>query len=575
MSPSALDMRFVDAVARAADAEVSAALAILAEDYRAWPHRRLMEHVKLIVATCRFKHSIHHGTNAPLEVAHAMSLRLLELQMEDGLFYGGDNIASPPDSAFTINDACDTLELIRRSDQTEHLPLLAEIESVIGAVTDAAEGALVRGGIHTPNHRWEISAALARLHRRRPSPQAHRRILEWLGEGVDLNPDGTYSERSANYAAHVSNPSLTVIGDVLGIPSLHGAVAANLESTLALIHPDLTVETVHSRRQDQNSVFSLAPYLAMYRRYAIEHQRGDFAWAAHQALTAGVDGVATVLTELLLNPELSRELPAAEPPAASKKSLWTDAALAVDRRPERTLVVYGGSDYAQKSQVRSGLANNPTFMRMFAGGAVLDAVRLSRTFFGLGPFRADGLDSSSAGGGYIMRETTGANYYQPLSEGERRPEGQYALENDGRFHAAMSFSHRKRDRVDMATEVVVTPLPDGARIDIDLAGPKAAWALEFTFRGEGEFDGGEPLGNGDVHFTDGCGAYCLGSTEFIITSDVPHRSEAPPIYSPGEDYEFLGASDATTGRHAYLTGHSPGRFSIIVGARVDTSGKQE
>ena len=39
-------------------------------------------------------------------------------------------------------------------------------------------------------------------------------------------------------------------------------------------------------------------------------------------------------------------------------------------------------------RIRSGLACNPTFLRMFAGAAVLDAVRLSRVFFDLGPFRA-------------------------------------------------------------------------------------------------------------------------------------------------------------------------------------------
>ena len=575
MSTTTVDAAFIAAVAGAADAAVAATLATPAKDFRTWPHRRLMEHVKLLVAASLFKHSRHHATEAPLKTAHAMSLRLLELQMADGLFYGGDNIASPPDSAFTINDACDTLELIRRSGQSGRLPLLARVESVIGSVADAAEAPLVRGGIHTPNHRWEITAALARLHRRRPSAQVHGRMLEWLGEGVDLNPDGTYSERSANYAAHVSNPSLSVVGDVLNLPGLHAAVAANLESTLSMIHPDLTVETVHSRRQDQNGAFSLAPYLAMYRRYAIEHERGDFAWASAQALAAGVDGVPTVLAELLLNPELSRELPAMQSPAASNSSVWPDAALAVDTNPERTLVVYGGSDYAQKAQVRSGLANNPTFMRLFAGDAVLDAVRLSRTFFGLGPFRAAGLDRNATDTGYILQETTGANYYQPLSAEECRPDGRYALENDGRFQAAMSFSHRQRDRVEMATEIVVTPLPDGVRMDIELAGPKAGWALELTFRDGGEFAGGTPLGNGDVHLTEGCGSYRFGSSELFVTSDVPHHSEAPPVYSPGEDYDFMGASDATTGRHAYLTGHSPGRFSIVIGARSDGAGTQE
>ncbi|WP_211265723.1 hypothetical protein [Actinacidiphila oryziradicis] len=65
--------------------------------------------------------------------------------------------------------------------------------------------------MHTPNHRWLVCAALARIHARWPDPSYTRRIDDWLAEGIDQLPGGEYSERSPNYAASVTNPALLTI----------------------------------------------------------------------------------------------------------------------------------------------------------------------------------------------------------------------------------------------------------------------------------------------------------------------------------------------------------------------------
>lgn len=562
-----VDKPFVETVLTAADVSVERTLAEVLQGLNGWPHRQLMDRLKLLVGVYLFKGSSYHAHDEVLGAALKIASILRDVQMPNGLFYGGDNVSSPPDSAFTVNDVCDTIEIIFLAELQGRTAALTRVKEALEAIADAAEPALVAGGIHTPNHRWELSAALARLYRRRPSLALYDRILEWLAESIDLNADGSYSERSANYAAHVSNPSLILLGDVLQRPELHDTVEANLASSLNLILPDRTVETVQSRRQDQNEAFSVGPYLLAYRQFAIERQRGDFAWAAEQSLAAGLQGVATILVNLLLNPRLSLKMPVGIAPAHRERSLWPDSKLAVDARPERTIVVYGGSDYAQTGRVRSGLANNPTFMRLFAGEAVLDAVRLSRTFFGLGPFRASDFSAGASGENFVLRESIGANYYHPLSELDRCASGQYELEDDGRFYSEMSFSRRERDRVKLETEIVVTPTSAGARIDIEMTGPKAPWVVELTFRGNGAFFGGLPLTSGDVHFVDGLGRYFIGETEVVVSSDAPKNHTVAPVYSPGEDYEFLGATDATTGRHAYLTGNSPGKFSIDVSVR--------
>ena len=164
----------------------------------------------------------------------------------------------------------------------------AALEDVLTAATPA----LVKGGVHTPNHRWELSAALARLHRLAPQPALAERVGQWLAEGVDLE-DGLYSERSANYAAHVSNPSLLTVAEVFGRPELVDAVEQNLTATLDLLLPDGSVETVLSRRQDQRWPVPLAGYLLPLRRVALLRGRGDLAWAAGLALAQGVDSPAS------------------------------------------------------------------------------------------------------------------------------------------------------------------------------------------------------------------------------------------------------------------------------------------
>ncbi|MFC4140105.1 MULTISPECIES: hypothetical protein [unclassified Microbacterium] len=557
------DAGFSAELRRAVDAEVESALR---EPSSEGAHRHLMDRVRLLVAAFLWPQAARSGDGALIDSARESVAALRALQGPSGLFVGGDNVDSPPDSAFTVNDLCDTLRLL----DTQPHERTAEAEALaaeLADIADAVEPALLVGGVHTPNHRWEISAALARLHRRRPAAELTARAAEWLAEGVDITADGIFSERSANYAAYVSNPSLTVIADVFGAQHARDAVIRNLEATLGMIHPDGTVETVHSRRQDQLTRFPLAPYLLMYRRYAIELGRGDFAWAAERALAQGIVHPAAILTELLLDPRLGDELPTAVPPKGG--GTWAQSGLVVDADERRRLVVFGGSDYPRFRRVRSGLSTNPTFLRMFADDAVLDSIRLSRDFFGLGPFRADGLRIRDDGG-YRLTEEVSASYYQPFTGSALDSEGEYSLTDDGRFFGSMSFPERRRDVVALRTAVSVVPTADGAVIGLDLDGPDCAWALELAFRG-GEFDGGDVRADGTVLLGAGAARYRSARGAILVTADAGYRANGEPAYRPGEDYAFLGATDAATGDRLYLTGRSPGRVTLTLRAETATS----
>ncbi|WP_328430831.1 MULTISPECIES: hypothetical protein [unclassified Streptomyces] len=564
--PTPLDHEFVRAVARAADRPAALLAAGPDEEPAGVAHRALARRVKTLVAAYRSPDSALHGSGQAVAASMTHVRALRAAQTATGLFAGGDNVQSPPDSAFTVNDVCDAHVLA-----TGAGPELRHVTDALAEIAGAATGSLLTGGVHTPNHRWELCAALARLHRSFPDDRLLARVEEWLAEGIDIDAEGLYSERSANYAAHVSNPSLLLLADVLGRTDLLDAVERNLATTLDLIRPDGTVETVHSRRQDQYHPFPLAPYLPHYRLLAIRTGRGDFSRAARLAAAGGIDD-PDLLAQTLLTPDLCRPLPEPAAPTLPRHRYLATARLAARASTTAHTVVYGGSDVPEHRRIRSGLACNPTFLRLFAGDAVLDAVRLSRGFFDLGPFRAAGMQRL-ADNRYRLAETLTAAYYQPLPPDRRQGDGVHRMADEGRFSAAMAFPDRPRDEVTQTTRVDVDLRDDGADLRIDISGPRVPWALELTFRPGGVPDGAVPIGDARWCLTSGPMTYRVGEDEIRVEVGVeageplagPDRSDVLR-YDPGEEYTVVGGTDATTGNRVYVGGQGPQTLTVALRA---------
>jgi hypothetical protein len=562
------DHEFVRAVAGAAVRSAAPLAADPDGQLAGVTHRALARRVKTLVAAYRSPDSALHGSGYAVAASLAHLGALRTAQTGTGLFAGGDNVQSPPDSAFTLNDVCDAHVLAAGAG-----PELRDVTAALAEIAGAASESLVVGGVHTPNHRWELCAALARLHRSFPDDRLLDRVEQWLAEGVDIDAEGLYSERSAVYASHVSNPSLLLLADVLDRPDLRDAVERNLTATLDLIRPDATVETVHSRRQDQHGRFPLAPYLPHYRLLAIRTGRGDLSRAAHWAAAGGIDD-PDLLAETLLTPELCRELPTPEPELLPRHRYLTTARLASRVSTIAHSVLYGGSDVPEQRRIRSGLACNPTFLRLFAGDAVLDAVRLSRGFFDLGPFRAADMEQL-ADNRYRLTETLTAAYYQPLPPDRRRDDGAYRMADEGRFSAALAFPDRPRDEVSHTTRVEAELREDGVDLRIDISGPRVPWCLELTFRAggvtEGVVEGAAPIGDGRWCLTTGPLTYRIGDDEIRVEVDVeageplagPDRGDVLR-YDPGQDYTVVGGTDATSGNRVYIGGNGPQTLSVAL-----------
>jgi hypothetical protein len=296
------------------------------------------------------------------------------------------NFNSPADTAFAVRAAARGLLLAKQAGDRE-------IYQVVEPFVKKASDGLTVGGIHTPNHRWVLCAALAQANEIIPNPAYVRRIDQWLAEGIDIDEDGQYTERSVGGYNPITDSAFIAVAEKLKRPELFDPVRKNLESLLYLINPSDELVTDFSRRQDQYTRVTTERYFNELH-YMAWHDKNE----VYAGLAAPYQTTSLSLTQSMLYPWTLEPLKGKPAPDNYRKEFKHNKFTRIRRGNHAATVFYNGSSRVASFQ---------------KGEAVIQAVRFISAFFGKAQFKAD---TFSLDGDVIrMSQRLDGPYYQPFT----------------------------------------------------------------------------------------------------------------------------------------------------------------
>ncbi|MBO9392804.1 hypothetical protein [Caldilinea sp.] len=322
-----------------------------------------------------------------LAEATAAAASINRAQRESGLIdLLSVNYDSAPDASFAVQKLCTVVELARSFgvQGSAWSELLQMVETFIRR----AVGGIVSGGFHTPNHRWVMVSALVQAKALYSDLDVEAAVEAYLAEGIDIDPEGAFIERSVSIYDAIVDRSLLFIAEHWKAPVALEAAIRNLTFDLHLLHADGTAETGLSRRQDHGTrdvPLGLAScYLLAYRLHSqLEFvEAAQFLWNQTEAQGTRYAGHLPWLTYALLR--------VGDPPATE------------GRIPENYAHHYpvNGLWRVRRGLLSATLFRDATRLLSFVyGAAELSSVRISFTYFGglTGRFIGDSLTVDQEG----------------------------------------------------------------------------------------------------------------------------------------------------------------------------------
>ncbi len=391
---------------------------------------------------------------------------LIKVQHEDGTIdLLSTNFHSTPDTGFVVEPVCLAYTIASQRSQENILrPILDKMQTFLLN----AGRALSIGGIHTPNHRWVVSMALSRIHQLFPNKTYLARIDQWLAEGIDIDPDGQYTEQSTAVYSPLTDRCLITLARLLDRPELLEPVRQNLEMTIYYIHPNGEVVTEASGRQDQFRIAFPDQYYYPYRYLAIKDNNGRFSAMAANIEKTSFSRLNRNLPLLLEDPFLERPLPAPVALPMDYRKTFIHSNLIRIRRGETDATILG---------------ENHTFFSFFKGAAALQAIQLSMAFFGKGEFKTEQIEEVD--GKLILRWELTKGYYQLFPEED--------LPDDGDWEKMPRDERPLSEVQTLRAEVTISEQNGGFELAFAIAGTDdVPIAIELAFRHGGELSNVKP-----------------------------------------------------------------------------------
>jgi hypothetical protein len=415
------------------------------------------------------------------------------------------NYDSSPDAGFILQAILPPLYLAKKE------PPADDWSDVVSRLTEfgrkLTEGART-GGFHTPNHRWVIAGALQLAEPLFPEIPVGPTIEAYLAEGIDLDEDGFYIERSAGVYDAICAKSLFLLAERPGYYfDLKRAVERNLLSNLSLLNPDGTIETGLSRRQDAGTAplaSNLAvPYLLAHFRANPDHENGLFA------------GVAQWLWDL--TPSDRRDYYGmSQTLLAHGEPTWVDPTPYTSRA--RYFAQNGLWRLQREVWTASAFRDHSRLLNFRYGAAFLAGVSIHQSYFGVGQFIAEEMVFTNPTQDAIALRSSGTRH--PYRPGYEQPLGRPVAPEKW----AETKAEREIRRVPPATsELIVEPWAEGLFLRFStLDGlDRATTQIAFDFPAGGVWETDdtcfEPVAGQIIFLRDGYGKMRYGNDVISIS----------------------------------------------------------
>ncbi len=435
-------------------------------------HQVINEHstvafVKMGISSLVSEESVFYNDAELINQLNEAILWLLKVQNPDGsINLYSTNFNSPPDTGFFVKWLGPLCQILRDDEKFAQLEFTGNLEQFMLR----AGHALITGGIHTPNHRWVVSAALAWLYMLWPEEKYKIRAEQWLAEGIDIDSDGQYHEKSSHVYTPLTNRTLITIARGFDKPELLDHVRKNLEMSMYYVHPNGEVITEVSGRQDRATIGTMEGYYFPYRYMALKDNNEQFAAMCRLIEDTAFDKIfSSSLHNILEDQSLWKKLPKASTIPTNYERHFKDSGLVHIRRGNYDACI---------------IAANPAFFTFHKGNTVLQGVRFASAFFGKGQFTSNELIQED-GAWKLIQELEGP-YYQPL------PDELVSGNNDW---DRIPRSRREKSEIQrLKSTVDIREVENGFELEVKIEGTdRVPVTLELIFRPGGAFDGVEKL----------------------------------------------------------------------------------